>query len=304
MLSLPAFIPAWRRLWCSALWVGAWWVLTLPVQASLTVRDDGGREITLSQPAQRIVSLLPSLTETVCVLGGCSRLVGVDRYSNWPASVQSLPRMGGGIDPNIEAIVAARPDVVLLAGSTRGADRLEALGIKVIRFEPRSVADARRVLLALSQLLGLPANEGLRVWRDIESTWIASAASVPKMMQGLRVYFEVSSIPYGAGPHSFIGETLTQLGLVNIISADMGPYPKINPEFVVRAQPDIIMLSDSPRSSLTQRPGWSAMQAVQNNRICVFNQADSEMLARAGPRLAEAAKRVAECLQRLARESR
>ena len=212
--------------------------------------------------------------------------------------------MGGGIDPNIEAIVAARPDVVLLAGSTRGADRLEALGIKVIRFEPRSVADARRVLLALSQLLGLPANEGLRVWREIESAWIASAASVPKMMQGLRVYFEVSSIPYGAGPHSFIGETLTQLGLVNIISADMGPYPKINPEFVVRAQPDIIMLSDSPRSSLTQRPGWSAMQAVQNNRICVFNQADSEMLARAGPRLAEAAKRVAECLQRLARESR
>jgi len=281
VLSLPAFIPAWRRLWCSALWVGAWWVLTLPVQASVTVRDDGGREITLSQPAQRIVSLLPSLTETVCILGGCSRLVGVDRYSNWPASVQSFPRMGGGIDPNIEAIVAARPDVVLLAGSTRGADRL-----------------------ALSQLLGLPANEGLRVWRDIESTWIASAASVPKMMQGLRVYFEVSSIPYGAGPHSFIGETLTQLGLVNIISADMGPYPKINPEFVVRAQPDIIMLSDSPRSSLTQRPGWSAMQAVQKNRICVFNQADSEMLARAGPRLAEAAKRVAECLQRLARESR
>ena len=84
----------------------------------------------------------------------------------------------------------------------------------------------------------------------------------------------------------------------------MGPYPKINPEFVVRAQPDIIMLSDCPRSSLTQRPGWSAMQAVQSNRICVFNQADSEMLARAGPRLAEAAKRVAECLQRLARESR
>ena len=278
--------------------------LATSLQAEIRVHDDRGVQVVLPRPAQRIVSLLPSLTETVCILGGCSRLVGVDRYSNWPASVQSLPRMGGGIDPNIEAIVAARPDVVLLAGSTRGADRLEALGIKVIRYEPRSVADARRVLLALSQLLGLPSNEGLRVWRDIESTWIASAQSVPQMMQGLRVYFEVSSIPYGAGPHSFIGETLTQLGLVNIISADMGPYPKINPEFVVRAQPDIIMLSDSPRSSLTQRPGWSAMQAVQSNRICVFNQADSEMLARAGPRLAEAAKRVAECLQRLARESR
>jgi iron complex transport system substrate-binding protein len=74
------------------------------------------------------VSLLPSLAETVCELGQCQRLVGVDRYTNWPASLKALPRVGGGLDPNIEQIVALRPDVVLMATSSRAGDRLRALG--------------------------------------------------------------------------------------------------------------------------------------------------------------------------------
>jgi iron complex transport system substrate-binding protein len=73
----------------------------------------------------------------VCELGQCHRLVGVDRYSNFPAIVQKLPQLGGGVDPNIEAIVALKPDVVLLAISSRAGDRLQALGIKVIALEPK-----------------------------------------------------------------------------------------------------------------------------------------------------------------------
>ena len=104
-----------RKLWL-ALVIGCW----LNAQA-VVVRDDRQQVIDLPQAPQRVVSLLPSLTETVCALGACERLVGVDRYSNWPASVQSLPRVGGGLDPSIEGIVALRPDLVLAAGSTRGA---------------------------------------------------------------------------------------------------------------------------------------------------------------------------------------
>lgn len=275
----------------------------LPALAAITAVDDRGVSIKLHQPAQRIVSLLPSLTESVCVLGGCSRLVGVDRYSNWPLSVQSLPKMGGGIDPNIEAIVAARPDVVLLAGSTRGADRLEALGLSVVRLEPRTLADARRVLLTVAQVLGVPQADSVQMWQKMEAGWTAAARAVPAYMKGRRVYFEVSPVPYGAGPSSFIGETLLHLGLVNIMPAELGPFPKINPEFVVRAQPDLIMLSDSSRESLAQRPGWSNLQALRHNRLCVFGQAASDVLVRAGPRLAEAAQLVSSCLQRLARET-
>jgi iron complex transport system substrate-binding protein len=79
------------------------------------ITDDRGRTVALPRTPQRIVSLLPSLTETVCALEQCHRLVGVDRYSNWPASVGKLPKVGGGLDPNIEAIVALRPDVVLMS---------------------------------------------------------------------------------------------------------------------------------------------------------------------------------------------
>ncbi|MDO9202130.1 MAG: helical backbone metal receptor, partial [Hydrogenophaga sp.] len=109
--------------------------------AGLQVTDDRGVTVRWDAPPQRIVTLLPSLTETVCELGQCHRLVGVDRYSNWPASIAALPRVGGGIDPNVEAIVALRPDAVLLAQSSRVVQRLEALGLKVVALEPKSHAD-------------------------------------------------------------------------------------------------------------------------------------------------------------------
>src|SRR5690606_5183911 len=85
----------------------------LPAHA-ITITDDRGRILHLDAPPQRVVSLLPSLTESVCALQQCHRLVGVDRYSNWPEQVRGLPQVGGGIDPNVEAIVALRPDLVLL----------------------------------------------------------------------------------------------------------------------------------------------------------------------------------------------
>jgi iron complex transport system substrate-binding protein len=103
----------------------------LPAHA-LQITDDRGVTVTFAQSPQRIVSVLPSLTEGVCALEQCHRLVGVDRYSNHPASVRSLPVVGGALDPNIEAIVALRPDVVLLAVSARVSERLESLGIKVL----------------------------------------------------------------------------------------------------------------------------------------------------------------------------
>lgn len=88
---------------------------------ALQLTDDRGVTITFAQTPQRIVSMLPSLTESVCALEQCQRLVGVDRYSNYPDSVKRLPMMGGGMDPNIEGIVALKPDVVLVAISSRAA---------------------------------------------------------------------------------------------------------------------------------------------------------------------------------------
>ena len=262
--------------------------------AALQFTDDRGATVTLARSPQRIVSLLPSLTETVCALGACRRLVGVDRYSNFPAAVRALPQVGGGIDPNIEAIVALRPDVVLMARSARGAERLESLGLKVLALEPQTAGDARRVLLTLGQLLEVP--DALRVWRDIEAGVAAAAQSLPPSLRGARVYFEVGRGPYAAGPRSFLGELLQRLGMRNIVAPELGPFPLLNPEFVVRADPDLVMMGARDAPDLRRRPGWAGLRAVREGRICVFSPDEADVLVRPGPRMAEAARLLARCI--------
>lgn len=264
------------------------------VQAAIEVRDERGVVVLLAAPPQRIVALLPSLTESVCALGACERLVGVDRYSNSPASVRALPQVGGGLDPNVEAIVALRPDVVLLAKSSRVTQRLEALGLKVVALEPKNHADVRRVLDALGTVLG--TGDAQHVWRAIDASVSAAAQSVPASARDVRVYFEVNSGPYAAGESSFIGETLQRLGVRNIVPAALGPFPKLNPEFVVRADPDVIMVSARSGVGMEQRPGWSAIRAVREGRVCRFDADAADVLVRPGPRMGEAARLMAGCL--------
>ena len=261
---------------------------------AVQVTDERGVVVDLPNPPQRIVTLLPSLTEAVCEMGACARLVGVDRYSNSPAPVRALPQVGGGLDPNVEAIVALRPDAVLLAKSSRVTQRLEALGLKVLVLEPKNHADVQRVLAKLDEVLG--TREAPRVWRVIDASVSAAAQSVPPSARGMRVYFEVNSGPYAAGETSFIGETMTRLGVRNIVPASLGPFPKINPEYVVRANPDLIMVGERSATGLEQRPGWAAIRAVREGRICRFPAAESDVLVRPGPRMGEAARLMAKCL--------
>jgi iron complex transport system substrate-binding protein len=281
-----------RELWLCLL---GWVALTA---SATTVLDDRQQAIHMPAAPQRIVSLLPSLTETVCVLGRCERLVGVDRYSNWPASLRSVPVVGGGLDPSIERIVSLKPDLVLAAGSTRGAERLEALGLKVLRLEPRNHADAQRVFRVVGQALHLPAAEIDRAWQRIDNEVKTAIQGLAPRSRPQRVYVEVSPTPHGASESSFIGETLLRMGVGNILPASMGPFPQVNPEFVVLAQPDVILVGDSSRDSLLKRPGWSRLSAIQEQRVCVLTPAESDMLVRAGPRMAEGVRLMVACLNR------
>lgn len=273
------------------------WLLCATAQAAgLQITDDRGITIRLKAPPQRIVTLLPSLAETVCALGQCQRLVGVDRYTNWPADIAHLPRLGGGLDPSVEAVLALRPDVVLLAQSARVIAQLEGLGLKVVALEPRTHADVRRVLEQVATLLGQNPQAGRAVWRQIDADVAAVAQALPARARRARVYYEADSGPYAAGPQSFIGETLSRLGASNIVPPQLGPFPRLNPEFVVRADPDVIMVGAHNATEMAQRPGWSALRAVREQRRCVFNAADTDVLMRAGPRLAEGARIMGRCL--------
>jgi len=261
---------------------------------ALQVTDDRGVVVQFDKTPQRIVSLLPSLSETVCELGQCARLVGVDRYSDFPVSLRSLPQVGGGLDPNIEAIVALRPDVVLMATSSRAGERLRALGLKVVALEPKTYADVQRVMLKLGQVLGV--EDAQKIWRGIDAGVSAAAQSLPASSKTTRVYFEVNQGPYGAGELSFIGETLMRLGVKNILPAKLGPFPKLNPEYIVRANPDLIMVGERSADGLALRPGWHGVRAVREQRVCVFPTEQANVLVRPGPRMAEGARLMAQCL--------
>jgi iron complex transport system substrate-binding protein len=293
-----------------ARWLGWLWLGLLTVAAAqgvnapntgadlgraVSVVDDRGLTLTLAQPPQRIVSLLPSLTETLCELQACARLVGTDRFSNWPASVRALPKLGGLEDTQIERIVALKPDLVVLAVSSRAVDRLAALGLPVLALEPRNAVDTRRSIERLAQALGTPA-AGPALVAQLEARINAAAARVPQAWRGQRVYFEVAANPYAAGASSFVGELLTRLGLANIVPAGLGPFPQLNPEFVLRAQPGLVMASQAALADMHKRPGWSALLALQQSHVCAFAPEKHDTLVRPGPRLGAAAEAIADCL--------
>jgi iron complex transport system substrate-binding protein len=266
----------------------------------IVVRDDRGIEHRFAAPPQRIVTMLPSLTEAAWALGVGPRLVGVDRYSNWPAQIASLPRLGGMDDAHIEAIVALKPDVVLASTSSRAMERLQALGLRVVRLRSDSHEDARRTLQLIAQLLGTP-EAAARVWAGMQREIDAAAANVPPALRGRRVYFELGGGPYAAGTTSFIGETLARLGMDNIVPAALGPFPKLNPEFVVRARPDIIMGLQGEQAALLRRPGWDGLAALRERQLCGFDAAQYDILVRPGPRMGAGAALLADCLAGLAK---
>ena len=264
---------------------------------ALQVVDDLGVPLNLDKPPQRIVSLLPSLTESVCALSQCQRLVGVDDYSNFPVSVRQLPLLGSGLVPSIEAVVALKPDLVLLAGSSRAGQRLRSLGIKVLALEPKTHADLQRVLKTLGDVLGLPPLTAMQLWQGIDAQLNAVAASLSPNARGSRVYIEVGRGPYAASESSFIGQTLARMGARNIVPAALGPFPQLNPEFVLRADPDVLIVSSRSSEGLVLYPGWASMRAVRAKRVCVLSPEQADMVVRPGPRLADGARLLAQCLE-------
>ncbi|WP_326534553.1 ABC transporter substrate-binding protein [Pseudorhodoferax sp.] len=268
-------------------------------QAALPARAaDAPARPSTAAPAQawRIVSLQPSLTETLCALDACDRLVAIDRYSDWPASVQPLPRVGGLADADIERILAARPDLVLLRPRNRVADRLKELGLNVLTLDAKSHADMRRNMETVAQAIGRPG-AGEALWARTDARLDALRQRLPPHWQGKRVYFELHGGTVAAGEASFIGETLARLGLRNVVPASLGAFPKLGPEYVLRADPDLLIVHDMPGAPpLDARPGWHALRAVREGRTCRIPEPRFDVLVRPGPRLDEAAQEILACL--------
>ena len=283
-----------------------WWCLCGLFQAQATAgvraQDDKGQPVVLARPAQRVVSLVPSATEVVCALGACGRLVAVDRWSNWPASVKALPRVGGMDDPNVELIALQQPDLVLVAPASRVAARLRSLGFAVAEVDTRDLEGVQRVLAELGVLLGRE-QAAKEVWLRIDKQIAQERSNVPAAAVAARVYVEVSASPHAAGPQSFIGQLITRLGGRNIVPDPLGAFPVLTPEFIVRADPDLIIVSTSGVQAMTARPGWAKLRAVRDGLICAVPPDDYDVLVRPGPRLGEAAGILARCFEKAKKTS-
>lgn len=263
-----------------------------------------GRGQALAPPARvvRLVSLSPTLTESVCVLGACDRLVGVDRFSNWPESVTKLPHLGSLGSFNVEAVAALQPDLVLMAGDGPLVKQLVRLGVPVLVLSPQRHADVADTLARLALVLGLPPARAQQVWDDIRRELHDLAESLPTRDRGLRTWVEIDPAPWLAGPDSFLGETLALLGLANVVPAGSAPFVPMSREWALQADPQLFVISDPQRqglAALRARPGWSRLPALREGRVCLFDGPDLDALVRPGPRLAEGARLLRDCVLRV-----
>ncbi|ACO47826.1 ABC transporter substrate-binding protein [Deinococcus deserti] len=253
----------------------------------LTVTDDLGRSVTLSKEPRRIVTMLPSHTETLVAIGAGDKLVAVDRFSNYPKTVvDKLPKVGSGFSPNIEAIVALKPDLVLANESTdsRLTEKLAAAGLTVYGGTAQTYNEVFEKISVLGRLTNREAG-ATRLVTSMRADLNELQRSVQKRPK-VSTYYEVDPSPYSVGPNSFIGVLLQKAGGQTIIPARLGDFPKIDPELIVKADPQVMVglnLDDA-----RERPGWTGLQAVKASRVYKPTDEERDALSRPGPRLAVA----------------
>jgi iron complex transport system substrate-binding protein len=274
--------------------------VVLATEYPLTVTDGLGREVTLLEEPERIVTMLPSQTETLCAVDACDKLVGTDKYSNYPEQVEVLPKLGGFRDADVEGIVALEPDFVLVAASAGElAETLEALGLTVFASGAHS-GQTYESTLDEFLFLGRLVNRETQAQALVESTRAqvdaigALTADAPRP----EVFYEISDSLYTASPASFIGTLIEKAGGENVIPAELGAFPQVDPEFVIEQNPEVIILahvsSGTSEASLQERPGWANLDAVQNGRMYELTQTQVDALSRSGPRMVEAVRLLAQ----------
>lgn len=259
---------------------------TGPAAGQLTVMDDLQRPVTLEHTARRVVSLAPSITESLFAIGAGEQIVGVTDYCNFPPAACLIARVGGIINPSIETIVALRPDVIIMSmeGNLRqDFSALTSLGIPVFVTNPRSLPGIHRSLEVLGRLTGRDEQaDSLVRALDARESAILKRIVHPKP----RVLFLVSLQPLIAvGANTFINGLLTGAQAENIATSTAVTYPMLSREFVIAAAPDVILVMSDVTSDVSQLPAlfpeWATLPAFRNHRVFRMN---ADIVSRPGPR--------------------
>jgi iron complex transport system substrate-binding protein len=248
----------------------------------VVVRDGRGVDVVVRAEPARLVSLLPSHTETLFALGVGGSVVGVDDFSGALPGAGALPRLGGLYDAHIETLLALHPDVVLLSETSSAAAPLERGGLTVWCGSAATFDDVPRVIESIGAVVCRRA-EAERLVRQIAAD-VAEVEARTRNLERVRVYYELDASLYTVGPRSFVGTMIAKAGGQDIVPDGLGDFPKISPEAVIAADPAVIfgVSLDDARA----RPGWNQIAAVRTGHVYALGP-DAGLVARPGPRIAE-----------------
>lgn len=260
----------------------------------VVVTDDAGREVTITSRPGRIVSLAPANTEIVAALGATERLVGVTTYCDYPPEVAQIEKVGDFMQPNLEAIAALDPDLVLVTTGVQAEviGQLEALGAAVVAIDPQTlealytsigtVGDAIGETDAATNLL-----ESMRIQVDNIAEQVESAP--------VTCFLEIAQDPlFTVGSGTLLNDLIEHAGGENVVTEE--GYVAYSVEQLLVADPDVYLAtlgSMSAPSDITGRPGYASLSAVANDRVFLL---DDNLVSRPGPRVVEGIRQIAEAL--------
>lgn len=253
--------------------------------APVSAVDDQGRRLTLPRPARRVVSLAPNVTEMLFAVGAGPRVVGVTQFCDFPAAAKSKPRIGNFSNPDLEAVAAARPDLVVAAhgNSLDAIGALRRLGLPVFVTNPRDTAGVVRNIETLGRLTGQGAAAS-RLGASLRgrlSRLERRLAGRPRPRTLVVIWPDPMTV---VGGLSYVNEAIRRAGGTNAAGAIREAYPKVDPERLITLAPDALIYpgGHGRLASLAARPGVELTPAGKAKRI---HTVTADWLLRAGPRL-------------------
>jgi iron complex transport system substrate-binding protein len=273
-------------------------------QFPVTITTPSGK-VTVRTKPRRIVSLSPTATESLFAIGAGPQVVAVDDQSDYP---KRAPRTAlSGFTPNVEAIASYRPDLVVISFDTKGlAQALRGLGITVVHHDgAKTLAGAYQQIRQLGLVTG-NARRATALVRSMKTRINRIVRSARGRSRGLSVFHELDPLLFTVTSKTFIGSVYSALGLENIADAADAAgsgYPQLSAEYVVAANPDVVVLADSVccgqrPSTVAARPGWDRISAVRTGSIV---RVHDSIASRWGPRLVNFFRAMSSALERLYR---
>ncbi len=266
-----------------------------PNNDAVTVRDDFGDAVRIGAVPKRIASLNPATTEILFTVGAGSHVIGRTKYDLWPDSARFVPALADGISPNVEAVLGAHPDLVLLYGSRDNkpaAERFRAAGINTLSLKVDHISDFRRT----TELLGAILHDSSRAKNVIDSVenTLRRVRSATEKLPRPTVFWHIWDAPLiTIGSGSFLSELVDIAGGRNVYADMKGPSGPISLEDVARRDPDFILAGPIGAKQIESDPRWRIVRAAREKKILVV---DTLLVARPSVRLGEAAVSLAHLL--------